>query len=276
MFGHTFYHKTLRKYVTLFGTLFNDVYINRANSAGVDVETLKVPIYYGPKQKTLERLDSDPLLNRPAEAILPRMAFEMTGMQYDPSRKLTTASRGFIKENPNGGVKYAFNPVPYNIDFSLYIMVKNAEDGTRILEQILPFFTPEWTSTVNLISDVDAKLDIPVIIGSVSSEDTYEGGAAERRTIIWTLSFTLKGYIFGPVRKAGADGSGGGGIIKLAKTNFFASLNSNTTGEYSHIYPGLTANGTPTTDPAATVDYTLIDEGDDWAYIVERGYIRNE
>lgn len=265
MFGHSYYHKTLRKYVTLFGTLFNDVYINRSNTAGVDVETLKVPIYYGPKNKALSRLDQDPLLNRPAETILPRMAFEMTGMNYDASRKLITTNKGFIKSNPlnTEQQKYAYNPVPYNIDFNLYIMVKNAEDGTRILEQILPFFTPEWTTTVNLISDVDAKMDIPVIIGGVSSEDLYEGEVSERRTIIWTITFTMKGYLFGPVRKSE--------VIKLANVNFYSTLTGNSVAEYVHITPGLLANGSPTTNTSLTIDKSLIEEDDDWAYIIEKG-----
>lgn len=265
MFGHTYYHKTLRKYVTLFGTLFNDVYINRTNTAGVDVDTLKVPIMYGPKNKALSRLNQDPLLTRPYEQIVPMMSFEMTGMNYDPARKLITSSKGFIKNNPLDASqqKYMYNPVPYNIDFNLYIMVKNAEDGTRILEQILPFFTPEWTTTVNLISDLDVKMDIPVIIGNVSSEDTYEGEVSERRMIIWTLSFTMKGYIFGPVRKSE--------VIKLANVNFYSTLTSNSVAEYVHITPGLLANGSPTTNSSLTINKSLIEEDDDWAYIVEKG-----
>lgn len=265
MFGHSFYHKTLRKYVTLFGTLFNDIYINRATTVGVDVETLKVPIYYGPKDKALSRLAQDASLNRPAESLLPRMAFEMTGMSYDPSRKLVTTGRGFIKNNPSNPEqqKYMYNPVPYNIDFNLYIMVKYAEDGTRILEQILPFFTPEWTTTVNLISDLDVKMDIPVIIGSVSSEDLYEGEVSERRTIIWTISFTLKGYVFGPVRKSE--------VIKLANVNFYSTLTSNSIAEYVKITPGLLANGSPTTNSSLTIDKSLIENDDDWAYIIDKG-----
>lgn len=250
------------------------MYINRANSSGVDVETLKIPITYGPKTKTALRLDSDPLLNRPFSVETPRMAFEMTGMAYDPSRKLTTTNKSYVKVNPNNdGVKYLYSPVPYNFDFSLYIRVKNAEDGTRILEQILPFFTPEWTTTVNLISDMDVRLDIPVIISTVSSEDTYEGSVEDGRSIIWTLNFTMKGYIFGPIKKPS---NGSSGLIKLAKVNFFADLESNNTGEYVHIYPGLLANGSPTTNSSLTIDKSLIDADDDWAYIIERGDINNE
>jgi len=274
MFGQTFYHKTLRKYVTLFGTLFNDVYINRVNNSDTTIETLKIPITYGPKSKTFQRLDSDPLLNRPFETSVPRMAFEMTGLQYDPSRKLITSNKSQIKVNPaNDGIMYLYNPVPYNIDFSLYIQVKNAEDGTRILEQILPFFTPEWTTTVNLISSMDMKMDIPVIISSVTSEDNYEGDASEQRRIIWTLNFTMKGYIFGPVKKPLEVDSA---LIKQAQINFFPSPTSNASGEYVKIYPGLLANGSPTTNAALTIDKSLIDANDDWAFIIERGDVNNE
>lgn len=274
MFGQTFYHKTLRKYVTLFGTLFNDVYINRVGTNGATLETLKIPITYGPKSKTFVRLDSDPLLNRPFETSVPRMAFEMTGLSYDPSRKLISSNKGYIKVNPdNNGVKYLYNPVPYNIDFSLYIQVKNAEDGTRILEQILPYFTPEWTTTINLISDMDVRMDIPVIISTVTSEDTYEGDASEQRRIIWTLNFTMKGYIFGPVKKPKEIDSG---LIKQAQVNFFPHPTSNSSGEYVKIYPGMLANGSPTTDPDLTIDKSLIDSDDDWAFIIERGDVSNE
>lgn len=213
MFGHTFYHKSIRKYVTLFGTLFNDIYINRDDLNGVSRQTLKIPITYGPKSKTLLRTDSDPLLNRPLKLNYPAMAFEMTGMNYDASRKLVTTNKGYIRTFDSKQQKYTYNPVPYNIDFNLYITVKNAEDGARILEQILPFFTPEWTTTVNLIPELETKLDIPVIIGGVSSEDSYEGPAEDSRVITWTLTFTMKGYLFGPIKKSE--------VITLATVNFF-------------------------------------------------------
>ncbi len=199
MFNQTFYHKTLRKNVILFGTLFNDIYINRVNNSGVTIDTLKVPISYGPKEKTLARVNQDPDLNKPFQTVLPRMAFEMTGMSYDNQRKLPTIRRHQAKEVTVAGkkdtLKYIYNPVPYNISFSLYIMVRNAEDGTRIVEQILPYFAPEWTATVNLIDEMDIALDIPTIINNVGITDTYEGSVQESRTIIWTLNFTMKTYL---------------------------------------------------------------------------------
>lgn len=264
MFSQTFYHKTIRKYVTLFGTLFNDIYINRVDSSNNNVQTLKIPITYGPKNKALLRLDSDPLLNRPFNISVPVMSFEITDLSYAPDRKLNTIRKHNITLNPNNleQQKYVYNPVPYDIGFNLYILTKNAEDGTRILEQILPYFTPDWTVTVNLIPEADVKLDIPIIIKNVSSEDTYEGGAEEKRTIMWTLSFTLKGYMFGPVRKSE--------IITLANTNFYNDTTNVNQYLSVAIYPGLLANGSPTTNASLTIPRDEINEDDDWDYIVIR------
>ena len=202
MFGSTWYNGTLRKYIILFGTLFNNVYINRQLNSGQIAQTIKVPLTYSPKEKMLARLKGDPNLNRPVAMTLPVMSFEILGMEYDPTRKLNTINKFVnIKNTDKSQQKFQYNPVPYNIQFNLNIMVKNAEDGNRILEQILPYFTPEWTATVNLVPDMGIKLDIPIILDSVDMQDSYEGDFGERRAMIWTLSFILKGYIFGPTKK---------------------------------------------------------------------------
>ena len=270
MFNQTFYHKTLRKNVILFGTLFNDIYINRVNNSGVTIDTLKVPISYGPKEKTLARVNQDPNLNKPFQTVLPRMAFEMTGLSYDNQRKLPTIRRHTAKEVTVAGkkdsLKYIYNPVPYNISFSLYIMVRNAEDGTRIVEQILPYFAPEWTATVNLIDEMDIALDIPTIINNVGITDTYEGSVQESRTIIWTLNFTMKTYLFCPIKRQS--------IIKIANVNFFdattgfdadlnAIVNINTK-------PGMLANGSPTTNAQASVTPYDIDPEDNYDFIITK------
>lgn len=270
MFAQTFYHKTIRKYVTLFGTLFNDIYINRTDSDGNEVQTLKIPITYGPKTKVNIRAEGDPNLSRPYEIRLPAMAFEMTRMSYASERKLATFKKHNITVNPlnNEQQKYIYNPVPYDIDFTLYIAVKNAEDGTRILEQILPYFGPEWNTTVNLIPEADVKMDIPVIITSVQSEDTYEGPADTGRVITWTLTFTMKGYLFGPVKKSE--------VITLANVNFYANLTTTATYNNVTIIPGLLANGSPTTNASLTIDRSLITEDDDWDYIVIKSTVDNE
>ena len=204
MLGQTFYHQTIRKYVALFGTLFNDINIEKKNSSGVVVSRQKVPIAYGPKQKFLSRINQDPSLTRQVAIQLPRLAFEMTGMNYDPIRKLNSVGALTHKETINGNrnIKKMFNPSPYLYDFSLYAFVDNAEDGTQILEQILPFFTPEFNVSVNILTDMGIKLDIPIVIAGATSEDSYEGEFSSRRTIIWTMNFTLKGFIYPDIKSS--------------------------------------------------------------------------
>ena len=271
MFGSIYHHNVLRKYVILFGTTFNNIYITRENSTGETVQTLKVPLSYGPKEKYLARLEGDPNLNNKVAITIPRISFEMVNFQYDPDRKLNSLNRK-IKNN-----KYQYQPVPYNIEFQMSILVKNAEDGTKIIEQILPYFTPSWTPSVHLIADMeDDPWDIPIILNSVSTEDTYEGNFDTRRAIVWTLNFTMKGYLFGPTKKIGTGDGTDGGIIKYIDVNVRLSTNpsvANTTNtiatETVHVYPGLTANGEPTSDANNSIDWIDINSTDNYGFIHE-------
>ena len=196
MFGTYFYHQTSRKMVVGFGTLFNSLEVQRTNSSDEVTEVIKIPLSYGPKDKMLTRISGDPNLNPKVALTVPRMGFELLSMTYDGTRKLNTMGRTVKGGSTAQTLKKQFNPVPYNWEFSLYIFVKNAEDGTQILEQILPFFTPDFTFSMTLISSMSIKHDIPLILNSDTSEDTYEGDFATRRSIIWTLSFTMKGYLY--------------------------------------------------------------------------------
>lgn len=271
MFGNTFSHDILRKYVILFGTLFNNIYINRHDNTGKTSQTIKVPLSYGPKEKYLARLEGNPTLDNKIAMTVPRISFEMTSFQYDPERKLNTLNRK-IKNN-----KYQYQPVPYNITFQLSVLVKNADDGTKIVEQILPYFTPEWTASVHLIPDMeDDPWDIPIIMNSISSEDTYEGNFETRRAIIWTLEFTLKGYVFGPTKRIGSGDGTDGGVIKYVDVNFRPTANvttANTTNtaatETVHVYPGLTVDGQPTANGAESINWTLINATDNYGFIHE-------
>ena len=273
MFGTTFYHGTLRKYVTLFGTLFNDVWINREDASGNVVNSQKIPLSYSPREKMLARIegmfdDRDPL-KQPFAIMLPRMGFEITGFEYDSTRKLSTINKFIRQDTADDDVRsYQYNPVPYNITFDLSIFVKNTSDGTMILEQILPYFTPEWTTTVQLIENPNITLDIPLVLTAVSQDDVYEGSFEERRSLIWTLSFTMKGYFFGPTKKQG--------VIKLANTTLYdATLFDNiddAVGEAPElerisVYPGLDANGNPTTNAQLTVDKSEITANDNYGII---------
>ena len=194
MFGTYFYHQTSRKMVVAFGSLFNNIEVRRTDSNDAVTEVVKIPLSYGPKDKMLVRISQDPSLNPKVALTVPRMGFELTSMTYDGARKLNTMGRNVKKGTT--GLKKQYNPVPYNWDFSLYVFVKNAEDGTQILEQILPFFTPDFTVTMTLISGMTVKMDIPLVLNSVTSEDSYEGDFATRRSIIWTLSFLMKGFLY--------------------------------------------------------------------------------
>jgi hypothetical protein len=271
MFGTTFSHGILRKYVVLFGTVFNDIYITRQNSTGETVQTMKVPLSYGPKEKFLARLEGNPDGYTPVAMSVPRISFEMTTFQYDSERKLNSLNRK-VKND-----KFQYQPVPYNIQFQLSILVKNAEDGTKIIEQILPYFTPGWTASVHLIPEMeDDPWDIPIILNDISSEDTYEGNFETRRAIIWTLNFTMKGYLFGPSKKIGSGNGTDGGIIKHIDVNISHTANvytansTNTTAtETVKVFPGLTSSNTPTSNAAESIDWNLINATDNYGFIHE-------
>jgi hypothetical protein len=269
MFGRTWNHDSLRKYIIVFGTVFNDIYINRLSSTGEVLQTLKVPLTYGPKDKVLARLDQNPELLNQVGIVLPRISFEMTSMEYDATRKLNTLNK-LTKQSATAGtddeVKYQYQPVPYDMQFEMNILVKNAEDGTRIVEQIVPYFTPDFTVSVNVVPEVDGPRDIPIILNSISSQDQYEGNFTERRVLIWTLNFTLKGYLYGPTKKSK--------LIKLAETTFRLPediITGNTTNTSNTVVvasrPGLTANGTATSNVAASIPYDEIISTDDYGFI---------
>lgn len=263
MFGRTYHHDVLRKYVILFGTIFNDIWITRDNSTGESIQTLKIPLSYGPKEKFLARLDGNPELSNKVGIVLPRISFEMTSFTYDSERKRNTLNR-FYKQPANNAaddsIAYQYSPVPYNITFQMSIMVKNAEDGTRIIEQILPFFTPEWTATVNLVPEIGGTFDIPIILNDINVSDTYEGSFEQRRAIIWDLTFTMKAYVFGPTKKSG--------LIKFVEANIHTTLNeSGNSAVTVTSQPGLTANGQPTSNAANSIDYLEIKSTDNYGFI---------
>jgi hypothetical protein len=213
-----FYNRTIRKIVVAFGTVFNDIYLVRYTKDGLTAkETIKVPLNWGAKEKYITRLTSDPTLTKSIATTLPRISFDMTGMSYDSSRKLPTTVRNFSANNATS-VKTQYVPVPYNFDFSLSIYVRNTEDGTQILEQILPFFTPDFSVTVDFVPAMDPKYDMPIILNSVSNEVDYEGEMMTTRMIIWNLEFTAKGHIWPPVKT--------GKVITTANTNIFIQPNS--------------------------------------------------
>jgi len=261
-----FYNQLTRKYVALFGTYFNQIKIKRKNNNGDVVQEMIVPISYAPHQKILARVNQDPNLN--AQAItLPRMSFEINAMFYDGERKLSPTRklvRNVINEE-TGSRNYLWVPSPYNIQFSLYIMSTYAEDAVKVVEQIIPFFNPEYTSTVKLIPDLD-PLDIPLVLNDIQNEELYEGDFTERRTIMWTLNFTMRAWYFGPDRERQVIKFIQSNVSETIPENGFVSANTNFESAVV-IQPGLTANNEPTTDPDLTINFSDIDFDDDYAVI---------
>ena len=274
MFNQKFYFQTIRKYVALFGTLFNSIHVQRTDKSGNVTAYIKVPITYAPKEKMLARVQQDPAIDRPTATIpLPMMSFEMTYVRYDGDRKLKTIQRTANKlNNVPGNLNYQYMPVPYNFGFRLYILVKNAEDGTKIVEQILPYFTPDFTVTVELIPDMNELKDIPIVLNDINQEDQYEGNFTERRSLIWTLDFTLKGYLYGPIKATP--------VIKYAIVNYYtpsvpdgqlpdavgvANAVSQTIDQ-----PGLTANGQPTSNASLSIPVSQIQVTDDFGFVITK------
>jgi hypothetical protein len=202
MLGTTYYHETIRKYVAVFGTLFNDINIQRRNSSGVITEQIKVPIEYSAKDKMLLHIRKMSTTDASVMTTLPRMGFVLTGVTYDGTRKLNTLGQVFAANTAasTSSLMKQYNPVPYNFDFELTAAVDNAEDGAQIFEQIVPFFTPEFTVSVNLIPSMNIKPDVTIILNSTTTEDSYEGDFTTRREIIWSFSFQLKGYIYPDIK----------------------------------------------------------------------------
>ena len=204
MFGEHFYHKTIRNTVIAFGTIFNNINIKRLDSSGNPLQNIRVPLSYSPKEKFLTRLEQQPnLANREMAVSLPRMGFEISGISYDSSRKLQRVGKFKKVHGSDAGQQYyQYNPVPYNISFNLYSFTATAEGGLQIIEQILPYFQPDYTVTINAIPEMGIKRDVPITLNSVNYEDTYDGSFTTRRAVNYTLGFTAKTYLYGPVYAA--------------------------------------------------------------------------
>ena len=201
MFGTYFYNESMRRMTIGFGQIFNNIQIKRKDDTGKVIQTIRVPLAYGPKEKFLVRLDQQSSLsNREFAITLPRMGFEISSISYDPTRKLTRIQKfKQVKSAADGKVlDFNYTPVPYNISYNLYSFTASAEAGLQIIEQILPFFQPDFTVTINAIPSLNIKRDIPIILNSVNYEDTYSGDFTTRRAVIYTLNFTAKTYLFGP------------------------------------------------------------------------------
>jgi hypothetical protein len=197
-----YYNRTIRKLVVGFGNLFNDITLVRYNPDLTEQERFLVPIAYASKESYVMRLEEDLTLDKKVQMTLPRLSFEMNGLSYDSSRKQNTNIKNFA--STTSGAIAQYNPVPYNFDFNLYLYVRNIEDGTQLLEHILPFFTPDYTIKLNMVPEMGIIKEVPIVLNSCTSDITYEGNREkDPRMIIWTLNFTVKSYIFGKSSTAG-------------------------------------------------------------------------
>ena len=217
MLGQYFYHEILRKTVIGFGTLFNGIEIRHDNDSGGEVSRMKVPLAYGPMQKFLAKIEQQPTIQGRPAITLPRMSFEMTNLNYDPSRKASITQT--FKSGNTDNVKKVFMPVPYNVGFMLSIATKLNDDMLQIMEQILPYFQPGLNITLNLISSINEKRDIPIILESINMSDDYEGSFDNRRAMITTMQFSAKVYLFGAVSDSPD------GLIKKVNVDYFTDTN---------------------------------------------------
>ena len=260
MLAETFSHGLIRDFVVAFGTLFNNIKVNRRASSGEDSNTIAIPLSYAPQQRYIEKITQDLSLDRPVAISLPRMSFEMVSMNYAPDRKLNTMQRYFGKRNDTANTQLAstYSPVPYDFNFQLSVYIANIEDGTHIIEQILPYFTPEFTVSLKSVTELGMNMDLPLVLNSVNMEDSYEGGFDERRIIIWTLDFTMKGQLFGPVSNSG--------LINKIMVNIHPSTNTAAANNHEQIMirPGMFANGMATNSSALSVAPNLITSNGDY------------
>ena len=269
MLGTYFYHEIIRKTVIAFGTLFNDVYIRHHDSAGKDIGEFKVPVSYGPRQKFLARIQQQPELNKAVQLTLPRMSFEMNSITYDPSRKSGITQTFKAKDGEK--IKKVFMPVPYNLGFELNILTKLQDDSLQIVEQILPFFQPGFTLTIDLAEQIGEKRDVPMVLEDISFTDDYEGNFETRRALIYTLRFTAKTYMFGPI----ADSTDG--LIRKVQLDYYTDTNTRTaTREMRYSVKAKAKKDYNEDTVIDQYDDPLIPPGDDFGFTEERTFFGND
>lgn len=249
MLDQRFYWGTTRKAIIAFGNMFNNIVIERRNAQGETVQLIKVPLSYAPKQKFLARIQQRPEIDEPdVQVVLPRMSFEMVQLAYDPNRKISPLQQSrSVDSATTANSQYA--PTPYNLIMYLYIYARNQDDGLQIIEQILPYFNPDYNLTLKAIPQLNITNDLPILLDTIGFEDDYEGELTNRRMITWTLSFTMKLNYFGPVSKQG--------IIRKVIANSYNDVELN----------NLQQRVTVQTNPANTspfLDFDFVDDFEDF------------
>lgn len=248
MLDNRFYWGTIRKAVVAFGNIFNSITIERRDGNGAQIQMMKVPLSYAPKQKFLTKLRQQPNVdNQNVQIVLPRMSFEMLSIDYDPNRKVSPLNQSRVV-NSTTSASAAYAPTPYNLNMLLYVYAKNQDDGLQILEQILPYFNPDYNLTMKMIPELDLKNDVMVLLNSIGFEDDYEGDVSTRRSIVWTLNFVMKLNFYGPVTRQGI-------IKKIVTTTYDAP---DLTNKQERMTMQTPANALPTSN------FTTIDNFEDF------------
>ena len=269
-----FYHEAIKRAVSVFGTMFNEIDIMRDNADGTATQFVRVPLSYGPKQKFIARVDqaADLMDNTKSRVAmtLPRMGFDITALTYDAERKLGKLKQYKLQDSGDNTVlRTQFAPVPYNIQFGLYIMAKNTEDALQIVEQILPFFTPDFTVTMTTVPGTSEKRDVPIVLQDVSYDDQYEGDFQTRRVIVWTLNFEMKTYLYGSISSSE--------IIRDVRARTYISddgqvdVNAGRQSEIKQV-PNPTG-ASPETSPLNITETINFFEGNDFDYNTDKSNI---
>ena len=259
MFGTHFYNEGLRRLTIAFGQIFNDIIVQTKDANDSVVKRFKVPLAYAPKEKFIVRLTQQPdLMDKQFSTILPRMGFEISNIEYDPSRKLNKMSKTRMpKVDGNTSAQtnkmiFNYNPVPYNITYQLFIFTASAENGLQILEQIVPYFQPDYTVTINMIPKMNLKRDVPIVIGNINYEDNYDGDFNTRRAVIYTINFTAKTYLYGPTTDAG--------VVRKVQTDLGTDTQSKAREERIVITPNP-ASAKPGDDFGFTTTISFFEDG---------------
>jgi len=266
-----FYHEAIKRAVSVFGTMFNEIDIQRDNSDGTTTQNVRVPLSYGPKQKFIARLDQSGDImeanNSRVAMTLPRIAFDITGLTYDAERKLGKLKQYKLQDaGDNTVLRTQFAPVPYNINFGLYVLSKNTEDALQIVEQILPFFTPDFTVSMTTVPGTNEKRDVPIVLQDVSYTDEYEGDFQSRRVITWNLNFEMKTYLYGSISSSE--------IIRDVRARTYISDDGQvdtTAGRASEVkmVPNPT-NASPETSPLNITETINFFDGNDFDYNTDK------
>jgi hypothetical protein len=269
MLGTYYYHEIIRKTIVSFGTLFNDIHIQHKNDSDNTISDMKVGLSYGPSQKFLAKIQQQAELSKSVAITLPRMSFEMIGIQYDPTRK-TGITQTFKACDDGGNVKKVYMPVPYNITFELNIFSKLNDDVLQIIEQILPFFQPSFNLTIDLVDSIGEKRDVPIVLDSIDFQDDYEGDFATRRALIYTLRFTAKTHLFGPI----ADSTDG--LIRKVQVDMYSGTNTQTAKrEMRYTVTPKSLEDKNNDGEINSIDDALLEPGDDFGFNEEWDFFQD-